>query len=92
MAKTINLSNLFDKHFINDCNEVYDAEFEIIEFAKAVAYQTLELAAENAEIDWIENDKKLASDSDYSFRDNDGNWCKINISEESILNTMNQIE
>lgn len=27
----------------------------------------------------------MESDSDFSFRDSDGNWCKISIKEDSIL-------
>ena len=59
---------------------------------KEACRQTLELAAENAEISWVENDIEMESDTDFSFRDNDGNWCKVNINEQSILDTINQIE
>ena len=30
------LNKLFDEHFIDDCNEVYDAKNEIIDFAEKV--------------------------------------------------------
>ena len=59
---------------------------------KEACRQTLELAAENAEISWVENDIEMESDTDFSFRDNDGNWCKVNINEQSILDTINQVE
>ena len=87
MAKTINLSNLFDKHFINDCDEVYDAEFEIIEFAKAVVCQALELAAENA---------KTMTHTVYPLTPMiNGTYPifeEIIIDKKSILNTINQIK
>lgn len=91
MKKKIKLKDIlegFDKY-----NCISEAQLsDIIPAMKEACRQVIELAAENATIDWIENNKKLTSDSDYSFRDNDGIWCKINISEESILNTINQIE
>ena len=59
---------------------------EAIKQAQTDAWnEALDKAAESAEIDWTENDVFQYSDSDFSFRDNDGNWCKINISENSIL-------
>ena len=54
--------------------------------------KALELAAENAKINWVENNVEMESDTDFSFRDNDGNWCKININEQSILNTIKQVK
>ena len=57
-----------------------------------ICKQLLELAAENAKINWVENNVEMESDTDFSFRDNDGNWCKININEQSILNTIKQVE
>lgn len=57
-----------------------------------LAKQVLELAAENAEISWIENDEYMESDSDFSFRDSDGNWCKILINQSKILDVINLIE
>ena len=54
--------------------------------------QLLELAAENAKINWIENEVKMESDSDFAFRDSDGNWCKISLDEQSILNIINEVE
>lgn len=59
---------------------------------KEACRQTLELAAENAKINWVENNVEMESDTDFSFRDSDGNWCKININEQSILNTIKQIK
>ena len=59
---------------------------------KELLISVLELAAENAEINWVENNVEMESDTDFSFRDNDGNWCKININEQSILNTIKQVK
>ena len=59
---------------------------------KELLISVLELAAENAKINWVENNVEMESDTDFSFRDNDGNWCKININEQSILNTIKQVE
>lgn len=53
--------------------------------------QTVDLCAENAKINWVENNVEMESDTDFSFRDNDGSWCKININEQSILDTKKQI-
>lgn len=46
--ETISLDELFDSHFINDCDEVHDAKVEILTFVKNICNKTLELAAENA--------------------------------------------
>ena len=59
---------------------------------KDVLEKTLELAAENAELNWIENEVKVGSNSDFAFRDSDGNWCKISLDERSILNIINEVE
>ena len=58
---------------------------DVISMAYAVCSKVLDLAAENTKINWIENDIEMGSDSDFSFRDSDGNWCKISIKEDSIL-------
>lgn len=57
----------------------------IITAMKILANKVLDLAAENAEINWIENSIEMESDSDFSFRDSNGNWCEISIKEDSIL-------
>ena len=62
------------------------------EAMKEACRQILELSAENAKINWVENNVEMESDTDFSFRDNDGNWCKININEQSILDTIKQVE
>ena len=67
---------------------IEDVKLAMLEFGK----QLLELAAENAKINWVENNVEMESDTDFSFRDSDGNWCKININEQSILNTIKQIK
>ena len=64
----------------------------ILDAMKEACRQILELAAENAKINWVENNVEMESDTDFSFRDNDGNWCKININEQSIFNTIKQVK
>ena len=61
---------------------------------KEACKQCLELAAEKASIDFVENknyESSTQSDS-FSFRDGDGNWCEISIYEASIINVINLIE
>ena len=67
-------------------------EHEVIKAMKEACKQVLELAAENAKINWIENNVEMESDSDFAFRDTDGNWCKINTDTQSILDTIKQVE
>ena len=63
-----------------------ESVIEVLEMIQKETWnEALDKAIESAEIDWTENDVFQYSDSDFSFRDNDGNWCKINISEDSIL-------
>jgi hypothetical protein len=88
MKQEINLEEIFDKM----CEEMpwsFIGKEQIkpytLEAIKLVCFKCLDLAAENAEINWIENNIKMESDSDFSFRDSDGNWCKISIKEDSIL-------
>ena len=87
MKKEINLDKIIDSVYnLNkdeDGNKTF-YEWEVKEAIKQACNQVLDLAAENAEINWIENNIEMESDSDFSFRDNDGNWCKINIKEDSI--------
>jgi hypothetical protein len=84
MTKKINLEKLFDKHFINDCDEVNDARVEIILFAKEFGKQLLELAAENASVDYDEIEQ-----CEYS-------WVALHdypeVNRQSIIDTIKQIE
>ena len=91
--KTINLEKLiFDYKLIEKSDDKGEL-FHLIRYAmKEACRQTLELAAENAKINWIENEVKMESDSDFAFRDSDGNWCKISLDEQSILNIINEVE
>ena len=90
----INLEEILQKELIPT---VFEGSSELtfnatIKAMKEACRQILELAAENAKINWVENNVKMESDTDFSFRDNDGNWCKININEQSILNTIKQVK
>ena len=76
MPKEINLEELFDLHFINDCDEVHDAKIEILAFVKDVCQKTLELAAENAKI----------KDFEARWRAING------VDKQSILDTIKQIK
>ena len=84
MKKEINLEELFGIHF-NGLHFDDITKENIVGFAVDACHQCLDLAAENAEINWIENSIEMESDSDFSFRDSDGNWCEISIKEDSIL-------
>ena len=90
----INLEEILKRFSHVDHGAVEDFWFteNVIKAMKEACRQTLELAAENAKINWVENNVEMESDTDFSFRDNDGNWCKININEQSILNTIKQVE
>ena len=90
--RKINLEEIMQEHVDPHCFLKKECYERVIEAMKEACKQTLELAAENAEISWVENDIEMESDTDFSFRDNDGNWCKININEQSILDTIKQIE
>ena len=90
--REVNLEEILEKHrqmFIK--NSVKHPDY-IMDAMKEACRQILELAAENAKINWVENNVEMESDTDFSFRDNDGNWCKININEQSILNTIKQVK
>ena len=92
--KKINLEEILDSKIGNVDAESKDRIWydDAILAMKEACRQAVERAAENAEIDWTENEKLIVTDTDFSFRDGDYNWCKIKINEESILNTINQIE
>ena len=90
----INLTDIIDDIFLNCSGDT--TKFWAKTLAKQCALefgkQLLELAAENAELNWIENEVKVGSNSDFAFRDSDGNWCKISLDERSILNIINEVE
>ena len=90
----INLTDIIDDIFLNCPGDT--TKFLAKTLAKQCALefgkQLLELAAENAELNWIENEVKVGSNSDFAFRDSDGNWCKISLDKRSILNIINEVE
>ena len=76
MKKKINLNSIIKQfcYITKDGQEDVHSSIESVKNAmKEACKQTLELAAENAKINWVENNIKIESDYDYSFRDNDGN-------------------
>ena len=90
----INLTDIIDDIFLNCPGDT--TKFLAKTLAKQCALefgkQLLELAVDNAELNWIENEVKVGSNSDFAFRDSDGNWCKISLDERSILNIIKQVE
>ena len=56
-----------------------------------VIKETVEECAEKAEINFSTNDKEYISDIDFSFRDCDGNWCKISINEDTIYSVADKL-
>ena len=53
--------------------------------------ETVEECANNAEINFNTNDDEFISDTDFSFRDGDGNWCKISINEDKIYSVADKL-
>jgi hypothetical protein len=53
------LNKLFDEHFINDCDEVYDAHDEIINFAEK-AITSFVTSVLGSPLQFCENDLKKA--------------------------------
>lgn len=80
MDKKLNLGELFDSHFIDDCDEVYDAKNEIISFAKDFGKKLLELAAKNAKCE------------DGAIIDMGFTICSAEVDKQSILDTINQVD
>ena len=76
--KEINLEELFNVMFEGYCEEVFDARYSIMNFAKEACRQTLELAAENSEFYSFETPKELQNIKE--------------INRRSILDTINQIK
>ena len=94
MSKQINLEEILKKELIpivfsHSPEMTFNATLRAM---KEACKQVLELASENAELNWIENEVKVESDSDFTFRDSDGNWCKISLDKRSILNIINEVE
>lgn len=81
----INLKELFEKKGIKVSTSHHNYEYlykTILEVTKEACQQTLELAAENADI-YI---------PDGAYMDNYVNPDRIEIDKSSILNTINQIQ
>ena len=95
--KKINLEEILNntcQPFIDDNDNKTYSLWQIKDFSKKLIEQVLELAAEKASINFVENknyESSTQSDS-FSFRDGDGNWCEISIYEASILSIINLIE
>ena len=92
MKKKINLEEIANNNITYQLLMDKHQQLATISLMKEACKQTLELTVENAKINCIENNIKIESDYDYSFKDNDGNWCKININEQSILDTIKKIK
>ena len=87
MKKTIEYCD----EFVNNRNpneSIFDVFRRIQEDA---IRETVKECAENAEINFNTNDKEFISDIDFSFRDGDGNWCKISINEDKIYSVADKL-
>lgn len=94
MKKEIDLEEILNS-IVENTNPHGDRVFfkeDILKAMKEACNQCLTLAAENAEISWIENNIEMESGSDFSFRDSDCNWCGISIKEDSILQIKDRIK